>query len=177
MPGTKKVSTAQSADVSAQPAVSDTFAIQIVLGNPTEYRRAKRLLDLGHHPTFIGRGCVERNAIQGGLIFAQLEKQDVAVAVIGIRNGTLLVLNVHPLFRSRGIGSQLLGFLRPNFARVIESRVAWFESMGYAPLGAMKKGRVYKTQIMVRKELMSIAAKLAATHGLRCPCSDCATHI
>jgi GNAT superfamily N-acetyltransferase len=102
-----------------------------------------------------------------------LDGKDVAVAVIGIRNGTLLVLNVHPLFRSRGIGRRFIEFLRPHFARVIESRVAWFQALGYIPLGAMKQGRLYKTQVMVRKELLIVGGKLALSHGRRCPCSDC----
>lgn len=118
---------------------------------------------------------MERNAVQGGLIFAQQHGQDVAVAVIGIRNGTLLVLNVHPKYRSKGIGRKFIEFLRPNFARVVESAVPWFEKCGYRSLGAMKQGRALRTQIMARMELLALASKIRATHGRKCPCADCAT--
>ena len=174
MPGTKKVLIRKSANAYAQPAAKDTLGFQVILGREQEYERAKRLLNAGKHPTFIGKETVRRNAKQGGLIFAVVGGIDAAVAIIGIRNGTLLVLNVHPNYRSAGLGSAFLQFLMPNFARVLESAVPWFEKNGYASLGKLKQGRSLRTQIMVRGVLLDIAGRLQHTHGLTCPCSQCA---
>jgi GNAT superfamily N-acetyltransferase len=172
MPGTKKASTRKSANASAPNAASGTFAeLQVVLGRPDEYERAKRLLNQGRHPAFIGRGTVQRNAIQGGLLFAQVHGQDAAVALIGIRNGTLLVLNVLPAHRGAGLGRKFVEFLRPNFARVVESAVPFFEGCGYKSIGKSKQGRTLKTQIMVRSELIGLAGRLQQTHGDHCPCA------
>lgn len=146
----------------------------MILGREQEYERAKRLLNAGKHPTFIGRETVRRNAKQGGLIFAVIDGIDAAVAVIGIRNGTLLVLNVHPNYRAAGLGSAFLRFLMPNFARVLESAVPWFEKNGYVSLGEPKQGRRFRTQVMVWAVLLDITGRLQHTHGLKCPCSQCA---
>lgn len=170
MPGTKKASTRRLPAASAPPAGNAISGMQIVLGRPNEYARAKRLLNRGKHPAFIGRQTVERNAAQGGLLFAQIAGQDAAVAVIGIRNGTLLVLNVSPDYRGSGLGHKIIDFLRPNFARVLESAIPFFESCGYRAIGKPKQGRSLKTQIMVRSELLGLAGKLAHTHAGRCPC-------
>lgn len=131
------------------------------LGRTDEYKAAKGLLNAGRHPSFIGRETVAKAATNGGLFFAQHDGQDVAVAIINPRVSTLLVLNVHPAHRSHGLGAAFLGFVRPNFARVLESAVPWFERQGYTPIGAMKQGRTLKTQIMVRAELPALAGRVA----------------
>jgi GNAT superfamily N-acetyltransferase len=143
------------------------------LGRKTEYQRAKRLLDKGRHPTFIGRHTLERAADQGGLIFATHDGFDIAVAIIGVRNGTLQVLNVLPAYRGKGVGSWFLNYLMPNFARVLESAVPWFEAQGYVCLGQPKQGRKLKTQIMVRRGLLAAAGRIWETHRLGCPCARC----
>lgn len=128
------------------------------LGRTSEYKAAKDLLNAGRHPSFIGRETVAKAASNGGLLFAQHGGQDVAVAIINPRVSTLLVLNVHPAHRSHGLGSAFLGFVRPNFARVLESAV---ERQGYVAIGDMKQGRTLRTQIMVRAELPGLAGRIA----------------
>lgn len=93
------------------------------------------------------------------------------MALIGIRNGTLLVLNVLPMHRGIGLGRKFVNFLRPNFARVLESAVPFFEGCGYKSIGKLKQGRSLRTQIMVRSELIGLAGRLQQTHGRHCPCA------
>lgn len=148
-----------------------------MIGRTTEYKRAKTILNAGRHPTFIGRDMVCRNAVQGGLIFAVVNGTDAAVSVINVRNSTLLVFCVHPAFRKCGLGSQFIQFLRPNFARVVESAVAWFERNGYKQVGNWKQGRILRTAIMVRGELIDFAGRAKSVYQAGCPCarSNC-TH-
>lgn len=150
--------------------------MEILLGRENEYERAKRLLNAGHHPTFIGRNQISRQAKQGGLIFASVaekkEKTDAAVALINVRNSTLMVLNVHPKFRSMGVGGEFLRFLRPNFARVVESAVPWFQKQGYLSVGALKQGRTLRTEVMVRAELVELSGKAWRVYSQGCPCAQ-----
>lgn len=143
---------------------------EMTLGRPNEYRRFKRLLDAGRHPTYVGQDTVRRSAVQGGLLFARRENQDIAVALVNPRLSILTVLNVHPAHRSHGLGSALLSFVRPNFARVIEGRVGWFEAQGYQSLGPPKPGRRYSTQVMVRSELRELAGRVNRVLSERCGC-------
>ena len=183
MRGTSKATRAKFASASAPPAASATSAaermaklnLQVELARPDEYQRAKRLFNQGRHPAFIGRDTLARAASQGGLLFLRDDAggRDIAVALIGMRNGTLLAFNVHPDYRAFGVGSWFLRYLTPNFARVVEFAVPWFERNGYVRLGALKKGRSLNTQIMVRRGLLTVAGKLSRTHGRRCPCAEC----
>lgn len=144
--------------------------MQVVLGRPNEYARAKGILNRGKHPTFIGKTMVQRNAIQGGLLFYIVEGKDAAVALVNVRNSTLLVLNVLPEFRGHGVGAKFLNLVRPNFARVVEFAVPWFERQGYAKIGEPKKGRKLFTQIMARKELFALAGRVANIFAYGCRC-------
>jgi len=129
-------------------------------GRQGEYKAAKSLLNAGRHPAFIGRDVLVRNARNGGLFFAQHDGVDIAVALVNPRVSTLLVLNVHPDHRSHGLGRAFLEFVRPNFARVVENAVPWFEKNGYIAIGDMKQGRTLRTQIMVRGELPALAGRI-----------------
>ncbi|MDE2098299.1 MAG: hypothetical protein KGL39_13685 [Patescibacteria group bacterium] len=100
-----------------------------------------------------------------------MNDEDAAVAVVNIRRGVLLVLNVAPAYRSQGVGRFLLNYLRPNFARVIESAVPWFERNGYACTGTPKQGRKFKTYVMIRKELIGFAGRAAKIFIDGCHCS------
>lgn len=144
----------------------------VTLGRPDEYRRAKRLLDQGKHPTFVGRDTVTRQARQGGLLFARADDRDVAVAVVNVRRQVLLVMNVHPDWRGTGAGSWFLEFVRPNWVRAVESAVPWFEQRGYTPIGALKHGRALNTQVMVRSGLMELAGRVSKCLGDRCRCTE-----
>jgi len=144
--------------------------LQVALGKTNEYDRAKGILNRGKHPTFIGKTMVQRNALQGGLLFCIVDGKDAAAALVNVRNSTLLVLNVLPEFRSRGVGARFLSFIRPNFARVVSFAVPWFERQGYVAIGEPKQGRKLATQIMARKELFSLAGRVSKAFAEGCRC-------
>lgn len=48
----------------------------------------------------------------------------------------------------------------PNFARMVEHKIGWFEKRGYIRIGKMKKGQTLNTQIMARKKLFALAGRL-----------------
>lgn len=133
---------------------------KICIGRQDEYARAKSILNAGRHPTFIGRTMVERCAVNGGLIFLQIDDEDAAVVLINPRRNVLLVLNVIPKFRSLGVGKYLIDFLKPNFARVVESACSWFERNGYKKIGDLKPGRSLNTQVMVRENIIGLSGRI-----------------
>jgi len=147
------------------------FTVRV--GRTDEYRRAKHLLDIGKHPTFIGRQTMLRAAQDGGLLFYQVDGKDVAVTVVNARNSTLLALNVNPVHREHGLGNAIVQYLRPNFVRAIDFRVDWFERRGYVSIGEPKVGRKFKTQIMVRGELRELAGRVRHIVGDECRCHEC----
>lgn len=149
------------------------FTIEIAA--PSAYPRAKSLLNAGRHPVFIGPNMVARSARQGGLLFAVVRRghhsHDAAVALLNVRTSTLLVLNIHPHFRGVGLGSSFLEFLRPNFARVLATTVPWFQQRHYSPLGEPQMGRRLLTQVMVRRELLGLAGRVAQYFRETCRCA------
>lgn len=153
---------------------SKRFLVRV--GRTDEYRRAKRLFDAGTHPTFIGRSTVLRAARDGGLLFYTLSGMDVAVTVTNARNSTLLAMNVHPNHREHGLGDAIVQYLRPNFVRAIDFRVAWFERRGYVSVGEPKEGRKFKTQVMVRSELRELAGRVRRVMGDQCTCHENGVH-
>jgi GNAT superfamily N-acetyltransferase len=131
-------------------------------GRVGEYRRAKHIFNQGRHPTFLGPQQVNGMLALGGVWFAQLDGQDIAVAIVHPRRSVLIALNVMPAHRSHGLGARFLHYLAPNWARVIESKTAWFERQGFKSLGDPKQGRSLRTQIMVREDLIGLAGRLDA---------------
>jgi GNAT superfamily N-acetyltransferase len=125
----------------------------------------KALLNRGQHPTFIGRKQVAQSAGNGGVVMFVYRAKDVAVAVVNARLNVLTVLCVVPEHRRHGLGSACLEYLQCNFARVIEATVPFFERNGYTSIGEMKQGRSLKTQIMVRKDLLTLAGRVAKLYG------------
>lgn len=146
------------------------------VGRTDEYKRAKRVLDLARHPTFVGRSTVLRAAQDGGLLFYRFADQDVAVTVINARNSTFLSFSIVAAHQSHGLGTAILEYLRPNFARVITDHVAWFEKRGYLSIGEPKVGRKFKTQVMVRAELRELAGRVRHAVGDSCHCHDLNHH-
>lgn len=142
------------------------------VGRCNEYARAKTLLNQGRHPAFIGRSTYDRCARDGGALFFTVGTTDVAVALVNAKNSTLLALNVHPEHRGHGLGAAVIQFLRPNFARVIDTKVDWFTTRGYLPVGAPKQGRTHQTQVMVRSELRELSGRVSQLVGDRCRCSE-----
>lgn len=142
----------------------ETYRVEI--GRLDEYERIKRLLNRGRHPTFIGRAMVARCTHNGGLLFFVAENGvDAAAALVNPARGVLLVLNVEPAMRGRGVGEFALNYIKPNFARVVESAVPWFEARGYTAIGTWKQGRSLRTRVMVRAALPALAGRLRARLG------------
>lgn len=125
----------------------------------------KKLLNVGRHPTFIGRNLVKRCAMNGGAFLVIFDDADVAVAVVNPAINCLLVLNVHPAHRSHGLGAALLRYLQCNFARVVESAVPFFERNGYQAVGAMHQGKSLRTQVMIKSDLIQLAGRVARIYG------------
>lgn len=100
------------------------------------------------------------NASNGGLIFFQVDDQDCAVTLTNPRISSLLVLSVLPSFRGQGIGAHCVEYLRPNFIRALESAVPFFERLGYIGFGTWKKGRTFRTRVMLRANLRGLAGRL-----------------
>lgn len=148
-----------------------------------DYDRVKAILNAGRHPAFVGRDTVRRCANNGGVFIWSDGDADVATAIINPSRSVLLVLNVVPAYRGVGVGGAVVEFLRPNFVRALESRVKFFESLGYVSVGSLKIGRSLNTQIMVRRGLMELSGRLARVLDGRCRChesegkaTECTTH-
>ncbi len=135
---------------------------EVRLARADNYKEFKRVLDIGRHPTFIGRNCFGFNANNGGALLWIFNLEIVAVSLINPNKGILLAMNVHPDHRSHGLGSAMLQFLKPNFVRAIEDRVPWFVARGYRAIGKLKQGRSLKTQVLARDALFGLAGKLQA---------------
>ena len=129
------------------------YKIRYVVGNENEYDRIKNILNIGKHPSFIGRDTVRSNAANGGLLFMQCDNEDIGVALVNPSKNNLLVLNILPHYRGQGFGKIFLDYLKPNFARVIETKKKWFQANGYIAIGKPKKGIRYETYIMLRRSL------------------------
>lgn len=138
---------------------------EVKLARPTEYAEFKKVLNVGRHPAFIGRGTFERNAMNGGALLYRLSGETVAASLINPHLGVLLALNVVPAHRSHGLGSAIVAFLVPNFVRAIESKVEYFKRQGYRPVGSLKRGVSLNTQVMAREALFSLAGRLRRMWG------------
>jgi hypothetical protein len=77
----------------------------------------------------------------------------------------LLALNVIPSHRGHGLGAAIVRFLIPNFVRAIETKVKWFEKLGYKRIGKMKKGISLNTQVLARAALFDLAGNLQKAWG------------
>jgi GNAT superfamily N-acetyltransferase len=133
---------------------------EILDSTDSDYSRAKRMLDRGRHPTFIGRDQFKSAARNGGVIIARVGDEDAAVAMTNPRLNSLNVLNVLPQYRKQGVGAVFVEYLKCNWARVVENAVPWFEKQGYQKIGAMKQGRRLRTQIMAYRLLFELGARL-----------------
>jgi len=97
----------------------------------------------------------------GGCTIFRWQNYDIGVAVVNPMKNTLLVLNVDPGHRSHGLGSAILRYVQPNFARVLESAVPFFERNGYASVGSLKRGNSLNTQVMIKSSLRSLAGRIS----------------
>lgn len=124
----------------------------------TDYSRAKRLLNRARHPAFVGREQFSKSATNGGALIWLLDGEDVAVSLVDTRRSVLIALSVaRP---GEGIGSRIVEYVRPNWARVVGEKVTWFEARGYARVGQPTKGRTLWTQIMMRRGLSALGERV-----------------
>lgn len=124
-----------------------------------DYDRVKRIMSRARHPTFIGRDQVDRQTKNGGVIVWTMGGEDVAVSIVDVRRSCLLALSV--IRQGVGIGSRVMTYVRPNWARVIDTKVEWFAKNGYTPVGRPMKARTLTTQIMMRNGLRSLGERIA----------------
>lgn len=130
------------------------------LAREGDYAEWKRVFDRGRHPAFLGRGAMTRNARNGGALFYDYAGEPIAASLVNPRLGILLALNVLPAHRGHGLGAAIVQFLMPNFARVIESKIPWFERQGYKCIGGAHHGISLNSQVMVRSALISLVGNL-----------------
>ncbi len=147
------------------PAVSCHCADDFTPTLCDSYESAKHLLNIGKHPAFIGRGTFEHCRRNGGALLFLLDEQPIAVSMVNPRTGVLLALNVSPQHRGHGLGAAIVNFLMPNWCRVIEHKVKWFQHQGYRRIGSMKTGIKFKTEIMVRTSLIALYSRLETAHA------------
>ena len=129
----------------------------------SDYDRVKSVMSKARHPTFIGREQVQRIADNGGAIVWVMDGVDVAVSLVDTRRSVLLALSV--VRQGEGIGGRVLEYIRPNWARVVESKVPWFERHGYERVGRITQGKTLRTQVMVRRGLRSLGERVALLEG------------
>lgn len=145
---------------------------EVSIGREEDYARAKKVLDAGKHPTFVGRDTIGRNARNGGLLMFAYAGEDVGVAVLNARMNSLIVMNVRPSHRGHGLGSAILTYCCPTWVRALESAAPWFRARGYVDIGEPKQGRSLRTQIMVRGSLLTLAGRVSRLLEARTGCAS-----
>lgn len=138
-----------------------TTAFQVRLGREADGKEFKRYADKWGYPTFLGPSVLNRSAKNGGMFFFEVDGECVAVFLANAINSTGLALAVDPTHRAHGMFRTVMEYVRPNFVRVIDKFVPLFTRIDYRPLGEPKQGRKFKTQVMVRGELMELAGRVA----------------
>jgi GNAT superfamily N-acetyltransferase len=133
----------------------------VTQGRSHEYSRAKAILNAGKHPTFIGKNLYLTASRNGGVLFFNVGGRDAAVAIIQPATNCLLVLCVHPNFRSNGLGRAALEYCHVSFARVVDFAVPFFEHCGFVAIGEPKQGKRFKTQVMVLASLKTLAGRIS----------------
>ena len=140
---------------------------EAVQAHADEYRRVKRILDRGKHPTFIGRSLVLGCTRNGGCTIFRFGGEDIGVSIVNPMKNVLLVLNVVPEHRSHGLGTAILHYVQANFARVLESAVPFFERNGYTSVGELKRGNSLNTQVMIKSTLIPLAGRLCKLYAMQ----------
>lgn len=147
---------------------ASTFNVRLI--KPDEAHMFKGLVNRWGHPTYVGPNMVERHARNGGAILAMHKGSPAAAALVNPRTNVGLVLNVHPQHRGHGLGRAVVAYICPNFWRVVEHAVPFFEREGYTKLGHGHQGRKLITYIMAHKRVMNLAGRVAETLGDQCVC-------
>jgi len=137
--------------------------MKIVQLKSSEYKRAKKILDEARYPAFVGVMYFQKIARNGGAFVAMIDDTDAGCALVNVGQCSLQVLAVHRNYQKRGIGKAMVDFLMPNWVRSLESAIPFFESMGYEPVGEYYPGKKFRTRVMVRRDLLSLAGRLQAS--------------
>ena len=135
--------------------------IDFVMLGGAEYDRAKKILDRGRHPGFIGRELFYRCATSGRAIVAVIDGDDAGLALVV--KDKLMALNAPP--PSRGVGSALMRHLQPKWVRAIEEKVGFFERLGYKRVGAALVGQNGKHAVQLLELSEAAAATASAPSG------------
>lgn len=132
-----------------------------------DYKRFKRVLNAARHPTFIGPKQFKQLSNDGGAIVWVLvddtSQREVAVSLVDVRRSCLIALSVAE--PGAGLGARVMEYLRPNWARVVSSKVEWFERRGFKCVGRPIKSRALMTQIMVRDYLKALGSRVRLLRG------------
>lgn len=126
-----------------------------------DYALVKRILNKARHPAFIGRESFGRWASNGGALVWFLDGEPVAASLVNTKTSVLMALSVVLEFQGQGIGQRIIEYIKPNWARVLESKTKWFERLGYVCVGTLKQGQPLRTQIMVRSDLKTLGKRVA----------------
>lgn len=134
--------------------------IEFATLGPSDYDRAKKILDAARHPGFVGRELFFRCSTTGSVTVATLDGTDVGVMMIAKHK--VQALSVIVKAQGHGVGAALVGHLKPRWVNAIGERVPWFEKRGYRCVGAPKVGQngKHSTQLL---ELVDEAAASAST--------------
>ena len=127
-----------------------------------DYKRFKRVLNAARHPTFVGSNQFEQLSNDGGasvwVLVDDTSQRDVAASLVDVKRSCLIALSVAE--PGAGLGARVMEYLRPNWARVISTKVDWFERRGFKCVGQPMKARTLTTQIMVRNDLKSLGPRV-----------------
>ncbi len=136
-----------------------TYQKKIEQLSANDYSIAKDVFNKGKHPGFIGKGMHETASRNGGAFAVVIDKKIAAVALVNMRKNILTAINVLPEYRKSGIGQMLMNYISPNFCRVIEPVIPWFEKMGYVVSSDFVEGNKYRVVIMSMKNLVNLSRK------------------
>lgn len=132
-----------------------------------DYRRFKNVLNRARHPTFVGPKQFRQLSNDGGaIIWVAMDdttQRDVAASLVDVKRSCLIALSVAE--PGAGIGAKVMEYLRPNWARVVSTKVEWFERRGFKCVGRPMKSRALTTQIMVRNDLKSLGSRVRLLRG------------
>lgn len=108
---------------------------------------------------------ITRYARDGGCQLYLRRGELAAVSLMGMGRLVLTALCVAGSHQGTGLGTWVVGYLKPNFVRATEAAVPWFEARGYTAIGTWKKGRSLRTRVLVRSGIIGLAGRLARVLG------------
>ena len=142
---------------------ASSFYVRV--GRVSDYKVVKRLLNRAHYPAYVGPKMYERLAGNGGALLYCHENELVGVFLVNPRTSCALVMAASPEHRAHGIAIAMVQYARPNFVRPLVQFVPLFRMLGYMEVGGVKQAARLASQIMVRRELKTLAGRLRQIRG------------